>query len=114
MLCDCLNRERESYTHTGLRASSPVSVCRQSAGTIGSIVHLAGPCVPAPLLYLSTETGVFLLVTHSPATLTAAYTLVATDIIFTYTCIHRHKLNRLTCWLQTVILFLTVDPLLEP
>lgn len=67
-------RARESYTHTELTASSPVSVCSQSAGTIGSIVQLAGPCVPAPPPYLSTETGVFLLVTHSPATLPAAYT----------------------------------------
>lgn len=78
MSCDFVSRqgekERESYTHTELRASSPVSVCSQSAGTIGSIVQLAGPCVLAPPPYLSTETGVFLLVTHSPATLPAAYT----------------------------------------
>ena len=89
MSCDSVSRERErereSYTHTELRASSPVSVCSQSAGTIGSIVRLAGPCVPAPPPYLSTETGVFLLVTHSPATLPAAYTQPATEITHTHT-----------------------------
>lgn len=80
-------RERGSYTHTELRASSPVSVCSQSTGTIGSIVQLTGPCVPAPPPYLNTETGVFLLVTHSPATLPAAYTQPATEITHLEACI---------------------------
>lgn len=42
--------EGDTHTHTlrALRASSPVSVCSQSAGTIERIVQPAGPCVPAP------------------------------------------------------------------
>lgn len=76
-----MSREGETGKRATHTLGSGLPLLRVSAvraqGTIGSIVHLAGPCLPTPPPYLSTETGVFLLVTHSPATLPAAYTLLA-------------------------------------
>ena len=65
-VCVCGAPHRTSASWPGFPVL--VSVCRKRAGTIVSIVQQAGPCVPTPPPYLSAETGVFLLVTHSPVT----------------------------------------------
>lgn len=64
--CDCVSWDSARTLHTHTHTLSLVSVFSQSTGTIESIVQLAGPCVPTPRPYLSTETGVFLLVTQMP------------------------------------------------
>lgn len=96
---------RERVTHTD-EGSSYASVWSQSAGTIGSIVQLAGPCVPALPPYLSSETGVFLLVTHSPAALMAPSTVLSAKTAVTQSEKYlNYKINSLCIFFKVGFLF---------